>query len=138
MRPLLTFDKDGNVLPSIDLDAVLSEFTTVSGEDRTTTMNACNAHYNSHSALTSRKKREGESSAVAKRNEGNAKCNTAASAKENQARGYIDNKFNWFPGQIANLKAKPPPPPPPPPPRPSPPGRRPSPPGRRRGRRRGH
>ena len=114
MRTLLTFDKDGNVLPSIDLDALISEFTAVSGEDLGTTTNACDAHYNSHSALTSRKKREGESSAVATRNESKAKCNTAASAKENQARDYIDNKFNWFTGQIADLKTKPPPSSPPP------------------------
>lgn len=128
MRTLLTFDRDGNVLPSVDLDAMLSEFTTVSSEDRTTTMNACNAHYSSHSTLTSTKKQEGESSAVTKRNQGKTDCNTAASAKENQAKSHIDNKFDWFTDQIANLKAKPPPPSPPPPSRP----------GGRRGRRRGH
>ena len=61
-------------------------------------MNACNAHYDSHSALTSGKKKEGESSAVTIRNHSMSGAMTPPPERSIRPE-TIDDKFNWFPGR---------------------------------------
>ena len=122
MRPLLTFDPVGNVLPPIDLDHVVSQLRAISNDEKTSVYNRCKSLHNAHKATINGKALQSRSSADLWRNDSNRQCTNRADSKRGSARAYVDNKFHWFSREILNLKSKPgynadgsraPPPPPP-------------------------
>jgi hypothetical protein len=108
-RTLLTFDSVGNVLPSIDLDVVLSEFTKASSKDRNATMIECTKHHDSHSDLTSTKKQEGESSAIEQMKLVKTDCENTADKKRIMAETFIENHsvFTEIQYEISKLRLAP-------------------------------
>ena len=106
MRPLLTFDPVGNVLPSIDLDNIVSQFRAISQEEKTSASNICTSLHNPHKTTINDIASQSRTNTDVWMNESNQHCTDHADSKRGSARAYVDKKFNWFSGQILNLKPK--------------------------------